>query len=125
MRNIHYLVGLEDHRNCKLEGSTVGGVKCSDKGLATNCEAMLQGSDRKSRFHNWQAYIEDITKASQPGDSTFCDIKGTSSSPILSEATNIGGTCSKVFYVANCAHDFDCMMKSLEAQCLIFDYCKK
>jgi hypothetical protein len=113
---------MEDNRNCKLDSkskATLG--KCNDKGLATQCEAMLQGRDRLSRFENWRAYIEDFTRSAQPQDNLFCDVNVGST--MVAEASTIAGTCSKVFYVANCGHDFDCMLKSQEAQCLLFDQC--
>lgn len=117
---------MEDKNNCKLNPSIADSAtgKCSDKGLATQCEAMLQGKDRMSRFENWRAYLEEITHSSKPGDQSFCDVK-SSSSFVSSKAKKIGGTCSKVFYVPKCDHDFDCIMKSSEAQCLLFDYCAK
>eukprot|EP01039_Chlorochromonas_danica_P009981 gene9981-11039_t len=53
-RDLHFLIGLNDSLNCKL--NTFPG--CNDNDLATYCQAMLQGNNRLDRFEKWKNYLE-------------------------------------------------------------------
>lgn len=143
-RNIHFLVGMNDSRNCKLQSIP----DCNDNELATYCEAMVQGENRFDRFEKWKAYIDDLEYRYNYTLSHSSIMKGSSQELIqrnnisvidnLYQNTSIASTFAhvnasedemilhnKVWYVRDVSHDPIAMLKSNEAKCLVFNYCPK
>lgn len=130
-RNIHFLVGLNDSLNCKLQSQTIAAdhsntiSKCDDNELATYCQAMLQGENRLDRFEKWRAYVNSFYSSS--GEAAGAIIQATQQDLWLHNNVTSGGRetglHNKVWYVRDVAHDPLAMLHSQEAHCMIFQYC--
>ncbi|RYG67318.1 hypothetical protein EON64_07715 [archaeon] len=70
---------------------------CNDNELATYCQAMLQGSNRLDRFLKWRDYLTHFYGVNTTIDYTF---------------------------VNNVTHDPVAMLRSKEAQCIVFGVCR-
>lgn len=53
-RDIHYLIGTHDNRNCRLHDF----AGCNDNELVAVCKAMLQGENRLDRMLKWKNYLK-------------------------------------------------------------------